>query len=126
MAVVNSAVTSYYFPVSGGPSSVVADSFNSNNGGTGSWSAALVNTKNVSQSYQLTFPSTGNLPSTAETVNYTKGITDNNEDSDSVTIGALSGGITTSGRSVNLTLCPLCVVALEPAGQRQLQQTPRQ
>ena len=126
MAVVNSAVTSYYFPVSGGPSGVVADSFNSNNGGTGSWSAVLVNTKNVNQSYQLTFPSTGNLPSTGETVNYTKGITDNNEDSDSVTIGALSGGITTSGRSVNLTLCPLCVVALEPAGQGQLPQTQKQ
>jgi len=126
MSLVNSAVTSYYFPVSGGPGSVVVDSFNSNNSGTGNWSAVLVNTQNVNQSYQLTFPSTGNLPSSAETVNYTKSIADNNEDSDSVTIGALSGGITTSGRSVNLTLCPLCVVALEPAGQPQLLKIPKQ
>ncbi len=70
-----------------------------------------------SRGLTLQFPATGALPGSAETVLYTNGITDNNENSSNVTIGALPGGLITSGRNVTMTLPPDGVVALNPASQ---------
>ena len=61
----------------------------------------------------LIFPSAcTTLPSTTKAVNYTNGITDNAENSNDVYVGALQGGLTTSGQNVTLTLPPFSVVAI--------------
>lgn len=110
--VVNSAMGGSYYPVTmpGGVDGVYANAFE--NGGN--WSAVLVNSNPCALGLTLQFPATGTLPGTTETVLYTNGITDNNENSNNVTIGALPGGLRISGRSVTLTLPPDAVVALDP------------
>jgi hypothetical protein len=111
MAVVNSAMAGSYYPVdTSAVSNVYANAFQNN----GNWSAVLTNGNDSSVQLTLEFPSSGNLPASAETVLYTNGITDNNENSNSVTIGALPGGISVSGNNVILTLPPLSVVSLLP------------
>jgi len=81
---------------------------------SGSWSAILSNSNNANVTFQVTFPSGGTLPAQAETVLYTNGLADNDEDSNSVTIGALPGGISASGTTLTVTLPPFSVVALLP------------
>ena len=49
---------------------------------------------------------------TAETVLNTNGITDNAENSNDVYVGALPGGLSTSGTNVTLTLPAYSVVAI--------------
>jgi hypothetical protein len=82
---------------------------------SGSWSAILSNSNNSSISFQLSFPAGGTLPAKAETVLYTSGLADNDENSNSVTIGALPGGFSISGTTLTLTLPPFSAVALLPA-----------
>jgi hypothetical protein len=111
MAVLNSAMAGSYYPVNTSAiSNVYANAFQNN----GYWKAALTNANDYNVQLALQFPSTATLPSSAQTVHYTNGITDNNEDSNSVTIGPLPGGISISGNTVTLTLPPLSVVALLP------------
>jgi hypothetical protein len=111
MAVVNSAMAGSYYPVdTSSISNVYANAFQNND----NWSAVLTNGNDSSVQVTLQFPSSGNLPASAETVLYTNGITDNNENSNSVTIGALPGGISVSGTNVTVTLPPLSVVSLLP------------
>jgi hypothetical protein len=52
------------------------------------------------------------MPQTAETVLYTNGLTDNAENSNDVYVGALPGGLSTSGTNVTLTLPGYSVVAI--------------
>ncbi len=112
MELVNSAMGGSYYPVNtSGISGVYANAFENN----GLWSAVLVNSNSSSVSLTLQFPASGTLPTTAKTVLYTNGITDNNENSSDVYIGALPGGLSVSGSSVTITLPPFSVVALDPA-----------
>jgi hypothetical protein len=112
MAVVNSAMGGNYYPVAiSAASKVFANAFE--NGSY--WSAALVNGNDSSVRLTLQFPSSGTVPATAETVLYSNGIIDNNENSNSVTIGPLPGGVSISGNTVTATLPPFSVVALLPS-----------
>lgn len=88
---------------------VYGGAFNQN----GAWSAVMTNSNNASVSFSVTFPP-GTLPSQAQTVLYTNGLADNDENSNSVTIGPLPGGISTSANTLTLTLPPFSVVALLP------------
>ena len=78
----------------------------------GAWSAALVNTTASPITLTVEFPASGTVPQTAETVLYTNGITDNAENSNNVYVGALPGGLSSSGQNVTLTLPPYSVVAI--------------
>jgi len=82
---------------------------------SGSWSAILSNSNNSSVSFQVSFPAGGTLPAKAETVLYTSGLADNDENSNAVTIGPLPGAISISGTTLSLTLPPFSAVALLPA-----------
>jgi hypothetical protein len=82
------------------------------------WSALLSNANNAEVPIRIGFPD-GFPPSIGETVAYTNSISDNNEDSNSVHIGSLRGGIAVSAHTIKLTLPPLSVVALE-AEQRSV------
>ena len=82
---------------------------------SGSWSAILSNSNNASVSFQVSFPAGGTLPAKAETVLYTSGLADNDENSNAVTIGPLPGAISISGTTLSLTLPPFSAVALLPA-----------
>jgi hypothetical protein len=96
-----------YYPCTGAPSGVLCAGF-----GNGSqWTLAAVNTNTTSTSVSVTFPS-GTVPTVADTVNYTSGMTDNNENSNSVTIGSLSGGVSYNGQTATFTIPPLAAVAL--------------
>jgi hypothetical protein len=79
---------------------------------SGGWSALLSNSNNIPVTIRITFPS-GTLPSVGETVLYTNTMADNNENSNSVAIGALPGGIVASTQTMTVTLPPLSLVALE-------------
>jgi len=52
------------------------------------------------------------MPQTSEAVLNTNGLTDNAENSNDVYVGALPGGIITSGNNVTLTLPAYSVVAI--------------
>lgn len=89
---------------------VYGGAFNQN----GSWSAVMSNSNNASIRFSVTFPAGGTLPSVAQTVLYTNGLADNDENSNSVSIGPLPGAIATSGTTLTVTLPPFSVVALLP------------
>jgi hypothetical protein len=114
MEVINRAVQQggALFGVTGGPSEVVVNPYNANSNGTGAWTAALVNTTAAPVTLTVAFPSSGTLPQTADAVLNTHGITDNAENSNDVYVGALPGGISTSGQNLTLTLPPFSVVAI--------------
>ena len=105
--VVNSAIGGAYYPVKA-PSGTVINAYLN----AGAWSAALVNTTASPITLTVQFPSSGTMPQTAETVLNTNGITDNAENSNDVYVGALPGGLSTSGQNVTLTLPPYSVVAI--------------
>ena len=112
MAVLNSAMAGGYYPVNTSAiSNVYANAFENN----GRWSVALTNGNDNNVQLTLQFPPTGTLPSSGQTVLYTNGITDNNENSNSVRIGPLPGGMSVTGNSLTLTLPPFSVVALLPS-----------
>ena len=106
--IVNSAIGGAYYPVNA-PSGTVINAYLN----AGAWSAALVNTTASSITMTVEFPSSGGtMPQTAETVLYTNGWTDNAENSNDVYVGALPGGLSTSGSNVTLTLPAYSVVAI--------------
>ena len=105
--VVNSAIGGAYYPVKA-PSGTVINAYQNE----GAWSAALVNTTAAPITLTVQFPSSGTMPQTAEAVLNTNGITDNSENSNDVFVGALPGGLSTSGQNVTLTLPPFSVVAI--------------
>ena len=105
--VVNSAIGGAYYQVKA-PSGTVINAYQN----AGAWSAALVNTTASPITLTLEFPSSGTMPQTAEAVLNTNGITDNAENSNDVYVGALPGGLNTSGQNVTLTLPPFSVVAI--------------
>ena len=107
MEVVNSAIGGAYYPVNA-PSGTVINAYQN----AGAWSAALVNTTASPITLTVAFPSSGSMPQTAEAVLNTNGITDNSENSNDVYVGALPGGLSTSGQNVTLTLPPYSVVAI--------------
>jgi hypothetical protein len=108
MEVVNSAIGGAYYPVTA-PSGTVIDAFQN----AGAWSAALVNTTAAPITLTVQFPATGgSMPQTSEAVLNTNGLTDNAENSNDVYVGALPGGIITSGNNVTLTLPAYSVVAI--------------
>lgn len=114
MQVINSAVQQggALFGVTGAPSGVMVNPYNANSSGTGGWSAALVNTTSAPVTLTVAFPPSGTLPQNAEAVLNTHGITDNAENSNDVYVGALPGGLATSGQNVTLTLPPFSVVGI--------------
>jgi hypothetical protein len=77
----------------------------------GKWRALLSNSNSASVSISIAFPSRS-LPAAGYTVQYTNSISDNNEDSNSVYIGTLPGGLVASGQTITVTLPPLSLVAL--------------
>jgi hypothetical protein len=105
--VVNKAIGGAYYPVKA-PSGTVINAYQN----AGAWSAALVNTTASPITLTVQFPSSGSMPQTAETVLNIHGITDNAENSNDVYVGALPGGLSTSGQNVTLTLPPYSVVAI--------------
>jgi hypothetical protein len=105
--VVNSAIGGAYYPVKA-PSGTVINAYQN----AGAWSAALVNTTAAPITVTVQFPSSGTMPQTAEAVLNTNGIADNSENSNAVFVGALPGGLATSGQNVTLTLPPYSVVAI--------------
>jgi hypothetical protein len=106
--IVNSAIGGAYYPVNA-PSGTVINAYLN----AGAWSAALVNTTASSITLTVQFPSSGGtMPQTAEAVLNTNGLTDNAENSNDVYVGALPGGIITSGNNVTLTLPAYSVVAI--------------
>ena len=106
--IVNSAIGGAYYPVNA-PSGTVINAYLN----AGAWSAALVNTTASSITITVEFPSSGGtMPQNAETVLYTNGWTDNAENSNDVYVGALPGGLSTSGSNVTLTLPAYSVVAI--------------
>jgi hypothetical protein len=107
MEVVNSAIGGAYYPVTA-PSGTVINAYEN----AGAWSAALVNTTNASITLTVEFPSSGTMPENAETVLFTNDMVDNSENSNNVYVGALPGGISSSGQNVTLTLPPFGVVAI--------------
>jgi hypothetical protein len=114
--VVNSAVQQggTLFGVTGGPGSVVVNPYNSNSNGTGTWSAALVNTSGSAVAYGLTFLATGTVPATCEATVNVNGITDNAENSNDVAVGACTN-FSCSGHTCGVTLQPDQVVAMDPS-----------
>jgi len=109
MSLANRAIAgSYYQMETSGFAGVYGAAFKSGK----DWSALLSNSNNRSISIQIEFPS-GNLPLIGETVLYTKAISDNNENSNSVKIGSLPGRISAAGQTITVTLPPLSFVALE-------------
>ena len=114
--VVNSAVQQggALFAVTGGPSSVVVNPYNSNSNGTGTWSAALVNTTGSTVAYSLTFLAGGAVPASCEATVNVNGITDNAENSNDVAVGSCTS-FSCSGQTCSVTLQPDQVVAMAPS-----------
>ena len=109
MALANRAITDAYYPMdTSNFTGVYGAAFKSGHG----WSALLSNSNNRGITIQVVFPN-GKLPSIGETVLYSNTLADNNENSDSVKIGSLSGGIAVTGQKVTFTLPPLSLVAIE-------------
>jgi hypothetical protein len=124
MQVINSAVQQggALFGVTGGPSSVVVNPYNSNSSGTGAWSAALVNTSGSATAYSLTFLARGTVPARCEATVNVNGITDNSENSNDVAVGSCTS-FSCAGQTCSVTLQPYQVVAMDPTGAATL--TPR-
>jgi hypothetical protein len=99
-----------YHPCTGAPPGVLCAAFY--NRGANAYQLAAVNTNTSDTSFSVTFPAGSSIPTVADAINYTTGMSDNNENSNSVKIGALSGGISYSGQTGTLTLPALAAIAL--------------
>ena len=120
-ALLNRAIGGAYYQIDTSQwPGVYAAAFNQN----GSWSAIVSNSNNAAVTFKVTFPAGGSLPSQAQTVLYTNGIADNNENSNSVTIGPLPGGISTANNTLSVTLPPFALAALLPAATPSPTPTP--
>jgi len=115
-AIVNSAVQQggTLFAVNSRTNDIIVNPYNSNSVGTGTWSAALVNTSGSTVPYSLTFLTTGTVPAKCEATVNTNGITDNNENSNNVALGSCTS-FSCSERTCRVTLQPDQVVAMDPA-----------
>jgi hypothetical protein len=111
MALVNRAIAGDYYPMdTAAYGGVRGAAFQA----AGHWSAAISNSNGHTVALPIIFPGRAAPPTIAETVLYTHAMADNNENSNSVKIGALPGGITKAARTVLITLPPFSIVALEP------------
>lgn len=103
-----------YYPVTGAASGVYIAAFKSGS----QWTAAVSNSNNFSQVQSITFP-TGTVPGLGETVLNSgtcgSGLCDNNENSASVGIGALPGGVTVAGQTVTFSIPAWSEAVLLPA-----------
>jgi hypothetical protein len=59
----------------------------------------------------IAFPD-GTVPSIGATINYAKAMSDNNEATNTVTIGRLKGGVSIDGKVVSFTMPAFSAVAL--------------
>ncbi len=90
---------------------------------SGNWESLITNSNNATVAMCITYPA-GVVPGSAETVLFTNGLADNNEGSDSVTIGPLVGGVSITGQSICFTLPALGEVALETSPTPTMTATP--
>jgi hypothetical protein len=109
----NRSVQGDYHACTGAPSGINCAAFLSG----GKWMAALSNAKGIATPVTITFP-TGTVPVVGTTINYLKGMADNNEATNTVTIGSLKGGVSISGQIVNFTMPAFSAVALLQADAR--------
>jgi hypothetical protein len=103
----NRAVQGDYHACFGAPSGISCAAFLSG----GKWTAALSNANSTTTSVTITFP-TGTVPSVGTTINNINGLADNNEATNTVTIGRLKGGVSVSGQEATLAMPAFSAVAL--------------
>lgn len=103
----NRAVRGDYHACIGMPSDIYCAAFLSG----GKWTAALTNGNSATTSMTIAFPA-GTVPSVGVTINYAKAISDNNEATNTVTIGRLKGGVSIKGQVVSFTMPAFSAVAL--------------
>ena len=108
--VVDSDQNGDYHAVTGLPSGVYCAAFAHSS--TNNYQLACVNTNTTPTAVSVAFPSGANVPTIADTVNYTNGMADNNENSASLSIGSLSGGVSYNGQTGTFTIPALGTVAL--------------
>jgi hypothetical protein len=103
----NRTVRGDYHACTGTPSGISCAAFLSGK----SWTAALASANSTATSVTITFPM-GVMPSAAASVNFLNGLSDNNEATNTVTIGRLKGGVSVSGQIVNFTIPAFSAVVL--------------
>ncbi len=103
----NRSVQGDYHACTGAPSGINCAAFLSG----GRWTAALSNANGTATPVTITFP-TGTVPRVGTTINYVKGNADNNEATNTVTIGSLKDGVSFSGQVLSLTMPAFSAVAL--------------
>jgi hypothetical protein len=103
----NRAVRGDYHACSGAPSGIYCAAFLSG----GKWTAALASANSTTTAVTITFP-TGNVPSVGTTINSANGLSDNNEATNTVTIGSIKGGVSVSGQKASFTMPAYSAVAL--------------
>ena len=106
----NRSVQGDYHACTGTPSRINCAAFLRD----GRWTAALSNANGTATPVTITFPG-GTVPSVGTTINYVKGMADNNEATNTVTIGRLKGGVSINGQVVSLTMPAFSAVALVQA-----------
>jgi hypothetical protein len=99
-----------YHACTGAPAGIICAAFY--NGETNTYQLALANSDQIDTAVSVTFPNGTVVPMNAQTVLYTKGMADNNQNSDSVRIGHLPGGVSVSGQRISFTAQALSAVAL--------------
>jgi hypothetical protein len=106
----NSAVQGNYYPISGLPSGIHGAAFCPT--GQAHCNVALSNANSSPTPVSITFPTDTTVPTAGKTVLYTKGMADNNEASNSVSIGNLPDGVSQDGQQVSFTAPAFSAVAL--------------
>jgi hypothetical protein len=104
-----------YYAISNLPAGVIGAAFCST--GQARCRVALANENSSPTAVSITFPSGSTVPTLANTILYTTAMTDANENSDSVYIGSLPGGVSQSGQQVSFTAPAFSAVALLAASQ---------
>jgi len=99
-----------YYACTGAPPGITCAAFCSP--GQSNCNLALANSNTSSTSVSVAFPPGTTAPPLGYTVLYSSGMTDNNENSNSVTIGELPGGVTVTAQTANFTAPPLSAVVL--------------
>lgn len=111
----NRAVRGDYHACTGAPSGIYCAAFLSG----GKWTAALSSANSTSTFMSIAFP-TGTVPSAGATIDHLKGLADNNEATNTVTIGELKGGVSVNGQKVSFTMPAFSAVALLQAASPAL------
>jgi hypothetical protein len=107
----NRAIRGDYHACTGAPSDVVCAAFLAG----GNWTASLANANGTDTQVTITFPQ-GTVPSVGETINHVRGLADNNEATNTVTIGSLRGDVSVKGQEVSFTMPAFSAVALLQRG----------